>query len=108
VTRRGNPRDAVAGLDEQGCGIGTDCFPCEGDLPDFGGDGLVNHCDSDLDNDGAANGSDECDFTPTIVPAELVEPDGTLKGDFDGDCDVDLTDYATFLLRFTGQRSEQQ
>lgn len=96
--------DAVAGLNEQGCGLGTECSPCEGDLPDFDGDGLANYCDPDIDNDGVSNETDECDFTPTVVPVELVESDGTLKGDLDGDCDVDLTDYATMLLRFTGQR----
>ncbi|MFH0980366.1 MAG: thrombospondin type 3 repeat-containing protein [Planctomycetota bacterium] len=69
---------------------------------DFDGDGLIDACDPDIDNDGVLNDADVCDYTPTSLPVQYVEPDGSVKGDLDGDCDVDLADYALMQQRFTG------
>lgn len=70
--------------------------------PDFDGDGLIDDCDPDIDDDGVDNGPDVCDFTPIMLPPNLIEPDGSVLGDLDGDCDVDLIDYAIMQERFTG------
>lgn len=69
---------------------------------DFDRDGLINDCDEDIDDDGVLNEIDVCDYTPTSLPAELIEPDGSVLGDLDGDCDVDLADFAIMQERFTG------
>jgi len=70
--------------------------------PDFDGDGLIDACDPDIDDDGVPNGLDVCDYTP---PGAQVEPDGGVLGDLDGDCDVDLEDFAIMQDRFTGPGS---
>jgi hypothetical protein len=70
--------------------------------PDFDDDGLIDACDPDIDDDGVLNELDACDFTPTSLPDHLIEPDGSVLGDLDGDCDVDLVDYAIMQERFTG------
>jgi len=70
--------------------------------PDFDGDGLIDACDPDIDNDGVPNEADVCDATPPSLPLQYVEPDGSVKGDLDGDCDVDLADFAMMQERFTG------
>jgi len=70
--------------------------------PDFDGDGLIDDCDGDIDNDGILNALDVCDHTPTSLFPELIEQDGSVLGDLDGDCDVDLVDYAIMQERFTG------
>ena len=70
--------------------------PAQGDCDD---DGLGDACDPDIDNDGVLNDDDVCDFTP---PSDNVEPDGSLLGDLDGDCDVDLGDVSLMQLQFTG------
>lgn len=73
------------------------CPPCEG--PDFDGDGANDSCDLDIDNDGIGNEDDVCDFTPLGL---AVQPNGTVPADLDGDCNVDLRDYAIWQLQFTG------
>ncbi len=70
--------------------------------PDFDGDGLIDACDPDIDNDGVLNPKDVCDYTP---PGAQVEPNGGVLGDVDGDCDVDLEDFALMQSRFTGPGS---
>ena len=86
-------------------GTSEDCndsgVPDECEL-DFDGDGLIDDCDPDIDNDGVPNDDDVCDFTPTHLPPEYVEPDGSVKGDLDGDCDVDMEDFNMLQARFTG------
>lgn len=66
---------------------------------DFDGDGFGNVCDGDIDDDGVPNESDVCDFTP---PGTQVQPDGGLRADANGDCAVDLMDYAILQNEITG------
>ena len=66
---------------------------------DFDGDGAGDVCDDDIDNDGVANGLDVCDFTPL---GANIQADGGLLADLDGDCDVDLDDFAMMQAEFTG------
>lgn len=73
------------------------CPPCEG--PDFDGDGSADNCDTDIDNDGVRNDRDVCDFTPAGLD---VQPNGTVPADLDGDCKVDLRDYALWQVSLTG------
>lgn len=75
----------------------TACPPCEG--PDFDGDGAEDNCDTDIDNDGIRNADDVCDFTPLGL---AVQSNGTVLADLDGDCNVDLRDYAIWQLSLTG------
>ncbi len=70
---------------------------CGGD--DFDGDGIPDECDPDIDGDGVPNDDDACNFTPIGAP---IQPNGTLRADADGDCDVDLTDVAIMQQEFTG------
>lgn len=73
------------------------CPPCEG--PDFDGDGDTDNCDNDIDNDGVPNHDDVCDFTPAGL---YIRPNGTVPADLDGDCNVDLHDYALWQRSLTG------
>ncbi len=73
------------------------CPPCEG--PDFDGDGAEDNCDTDIDDDGVRNELDVCDFTPLGLD---VQPNGTVLADLDGDCNVDLHDYALWQVSLTG------
>lgn len=70
---------------------------CSG--PDFDDDGMPDHCDSDIDDDGVANTSDVCNFT--TLGAE-VDSQGRPLGDIDGSCHTDLFDYAILQLGLTG------
>lgn len=56
-------------------------------------------CNGNGVDDGVPNELDVCDYTP---PGAQVEPDGGVLGDLDGDCDVDLEDFAIMQNRFTG------
>ena len=69
---------------------------------DFDGDGVPNDFDPDRDDDGIENVADACDYTPLSYPPEQIEPDGTVLGDADGDCDVDLRDISIIQLRMSG------
>ncbi len=69
------------------------------DQADFDHDGIGDVCDLDIDNDDVPNSLDLCDFTP---PNALIQPDGTLISDADGDCDVDLMDYQIMQIELTG------
>lgn len=73
------------------------CPPCDG--PDFDGDGAEDNCDTDIDNDGVRNDDDVCDFTPLGL---IVQANGTVPADLDGDCNVDLRDYALWQVSLTG------
>jgi hypothetical protein len=89
----------VAAVLEADCNSNGYEDACE---PDFDNDGLIDDCDDDIDNDGVPNELDACNYTPTSLPLELIEPDGNVLGDLDGDCDVDLADFAIMQARFTG------
>jgi len=94
------------------CGTSFDCntnsIPdeCESDFDD---DGMIDDCDADIDNDEIDNDLDTCDSTPAAAVVSgrvILDPAsslyGTIRGDYDGDCDCDLADYAEFVLDFTG------
>ena len=49
--------------------------------------------------DGVLNEDDVCDYTPL---GAVVQSDGTLRADCDGDCDVDLADFGIMQEEFTG------
>ncbi len=65
----------------------------------FDGDNMGDACDPDIDDDGVPNGPDVCDYTPLGV---AVAPNGGLRSDADGDCDVDLLDYGIMQTELTG------
>ena len=83
----------------------------------------VERCDVDSDGDGVVDCVDVCPCTHTLlcspsggapcppVCADLcpctpapggVDAEGRPLGDLDGDCDVDLIDFQTFELNYTG------
>ena len=86
-------------------GLSDDCnlndLPDECEI-DFDADGTIDDCDPDIDDDGVDNDPDVCDYTPLSLPRHLVEPYGSVLGDLDDDCDVDLEDFAMMQERFTG------
>jgi hypothetical protein len=69
------------------------------DHRDFDRDGAGDACDPDVDNDGVPNEQDICDYTP---PGVMVQPNGTIPNDLDGDCDFDLFDFRLMQNSFTG------
>ena len=85
-----------------GCGESEDCNTnsvpdeCE---QDFDGDGLIDGCDPDIDNDLIENEADVCDYGPLGAP---IDCEGRPRGDMNEDCDIDLADYALFAEHFTG------
>jgi hypothetical protein len=88
--------------------VGNDCntngIPDECEA-DFDGDGQTDDCDPDIDDDGVPNELDACNYTPLGAP--IIDDAesclyGTLRGDYDGDCDVDLNDFALFEKDITG------
>jgi hypothetical protein len=54
---------------------------------------------TDADADGVGDLCDVCPDTPLDV---VVRPDGSPRSDLDGDCDVDLQDFALFQQDFFG------
>lgn len=70
------------------------------------GDDIGNACDTDIDDDGVLNPRDACDFTPILLPIELIGPDGTILCVTGGDCDFDMTDFQYIQPRFTGPATE--
>lgn len=79
-------------------GTSVDCQPngipdeCD---PDFDLDGTTDDCDVDIDDDGILNENDVCDFTPLGSPVDAV---GRQLGDINGNCALDLEDYATLSV----------
>ncbi len=96
--------------DSDGDAVGDVCDNCPDvvnpNQADFDADGTGDACDPDIDDDGIANEADVCDCTPPWIEPALVEPDGSVKGDLDGDCDVDLEDFGLMQVRFTGPGPE--
>ncbi|MCH8251524.1 MAG: exo-alpha-sialidase [Planctomycetes bacterium] len=86
--------DGIA-QDCDGNGIPDEC------QPDSDGDGTINACDDDIDGDGILNDIDVCDCTLPIWPLNF---DGSVIGDSEPDCDVDLSDYhfLASCLTFSG------
>jgi hypothetical protein len=73
-------------------GVLDDCELAGGAASDADGDGLIDACDRDGDNDWVEDAADICPASP---PGERVRPDnGAPFGDFDGDCAVTLADLA--------------
>jgi hypothetical protein len=89
--------------DSDGDGVPDDVDNCvdtpNTDQANFDNDAFGDVCDGDIDGDGVDNGDDVCDFSPV---GATVEADGSVVGDLDGDCDVDLADHAIQQSRFTG------
>ena len=54
---------------------------------------------TDTDGDGVSDGTDVCCNTP---PGIAVDVQGRPKGDLDGDCDVDQSDFGIFQANITG------
>ena len=101
----GVPDDCEADTDNDGIIDDCDNCPTNGNpnQTDFDGDGFGDACDDDIDNDGVLNDEDVCDYTPyPLPPGAVLQVNGTLRGDLDGDCDVDLADYAILAQDFTG------
>jgi len=69
------------------------------DQDDFDNDRLGDACDPDIDHGDLPIERDACDFTPL---GAVVNAEGTLGGDLDGDCDVDLDDYQSLSQNLTG------
>lgn len=91
------------GDDCDGDGLPDDADNCPDvhnpEQADYDDDGTGDDCDDDADDDGVLNDADGCDFTPLGAP---IQPNGTLLTDADGDCDVDLHDFAVFQQERTG------
>ncbi|MCH8146600.1 MAG: hypothetical protein IH987_01195 [Planctomycetes bacterium] len=68
-------------------------------LPDFDRDGTPDVCDLDDDDDGVPDVADACLNPP--APGG-VDGDGRPLGDLNGDCGVDLNDYAVFQTNLGG------
>jgi len=73
--------------------------PC-GNLPDFDGDGLVNACDPDDDDDGVPDEADACPHTPAGVVVD--DRSGRPLGDMNGDCVVNGADVQGFVNQILG------
>ncbi len=100
--------------DADGDGVGDVCDVCPGhnDKTDPDGDGHPTGCDNcpnaanpdqaDGDNDGIG---DACDACPGTVPGSPVGGDGcslVVLGDFDGDGDIDQSDFGRFQACLSG------
>lgn len=85
--------DGVANADDNCPGV------VNADQANFDADDDGDVCDPDIDDDGVQNDQDVCDFTP---PGSLIQPNGTLRADADGDCDVDIFDFAIMAVELSG------
>ncbi len=68
-------------------------------IPDFDGDGIMDICDPDTDNDGVLNEDDICPFS---APGAPIHPTGSPISDSNGNCFVDHVDFARFRLCLLG------
>ena len=88
-------------IDSDGDNLEDGCDNCpyypNSDQADCDGDDLGDVCDPDDDNDGVEDAYDVCPVTPG---AEYVDEEGRPKADLDGNCEVNLSDFATFALDY--------
>jgi len=93
-------RDAVCSCDPFCCAVVWD-DDCAGFGQDENGCGAAALCSicADADADGVFDDVDVCCDTDMGV---TVDEEGRPRGDLDGDCDVDLADYAIFHGNFRG------
>jgi hypothetical protein len=87
--------------DSDGDGAGDACDACnDGQVsPDTDGDGLQDHCDTDDDNDGLADGSDNCPLVANVDQENLdLDTLGdACDDDIDGDTVLNEDDNCPFV-----------
>jgi hypothetical protein len=86
--------DDIAGGTSDDCNVNRTPDECE-PQPDFDGDGWIDLCDDDMDDDGVPNDSDICNDT---LPGLPILSDGSPIADSNGDCWIDLVDLERFRV----------